>query len=116
MVVYFGTATKPRSRGVLWSIIAPPFIPTTSGKEDESTHGAEANWVRITTLSVFERHAWIESSEAIEDKLLVSLPPDQLAVRLDLRIVGQGLEWTARAIVKVDADDPAKLVIPVTDD
>src|SRR5277367_1220119 len=26
VVVYFGTATKPRSRGVLWSIIAPPFI------------------------------------------------------------------------------------------
>src|ERR1700683_4294011 len=26
VVVYFGTATKRRSRGVLWSIIAPPFI------------------------------------------------------------------------------------------
>ena len=26
MVVYFWTATKHRSRGVSWSIIAPPFI------------------------------------------------------------------------------------------
>src|ERR1700683_1299194 len=26
VVVYFGTATQRRSRGVLWSIIAPPFI------------------------------------------------------------------------------------------
>ena len=26
MVVYFATATNCRSRGVLWSIIAPPFI------------------------------------------------------------------------------------------
>ncbi len=26
MVVYFSTATNRRSRGVLWSIIAPPFI------------------------------------------------------------------------------------------
>ena len=27
MVVYFSTATNRRSRGALWSIIAPPFIP-----------------------------------------------------------------------------------------
>jgi hypothetical protein len=26
VVVYFATATNRRSRGVLWSIIAPPFI------------------------------------------------------------------------------------------
>ena len=26
MVVYFSTATNRRLRGVLWSIIAPPFI------------------------------------------------------------------------------------------
>ena len=31
MLVYFSTATKRCSRGVLWSIIAPPFIPVEDG-------------------------------------------------------------------------------------
>ncbi len=30
VVVYFSTATNRRSRGALWSIIAPPFIRTGS--------------------------------------------------------------------------------------
>ena len=42
MVVYFGTATKPRSRGVLWSIIAPPFIVEVDGRRHEGFGGAHA--------------------------------------------------------------------------
>ena len=33
MVVYFSTATKRRSRGASWSIIAPPFINGISGRQ-----------------------------------------------------------------------------------
>jgi hypothetical protein len=67
--------------------------------------GDQVDWTHITTLSIFKQHAWIESSETIGDKVLVSLPADRLAVRLDFRIVGQRLEWSAKAIVKVNPDE-----------
>jgi hypothetical protein len=61
-------------------------------------------WKRVATLPVFEAHAWIESTETIEDTPLIYLPPEQLAAKLELRIVGQALEWNAKAIVQLGVD------------
>jgi hypothetical protein len=47
VVVYFGTATKRRSRGVLWSIVAPPFISTTTLLR---TPGSELNGTIAPTV------------------------------------------------------------------
>ena len=85
-----------------------------AGQEHQGIEGGEAEWKRITTLSIFEKHGWIESSEIIQDKLLVLLPLDQIAVRLDVRIVGRGLEWGARAIVKVWTEDTEERGASVT--
>jgi len=65
----------------------------------------------VARLSIFESHGWIESSELIEDKLLVPLPLQQIAVRLDVRIVGKGLEWAARTILNVETGDSVRHVI-----
>jgi hypothetical protein len=65
----------------------------------------QPEWVRFATFSVFERHDWIESSEPIEDQLLVVLPPHQIAVKVELRIVARGINWYATTIVKIESTD-----------
>jgi hypothetical protein len=90
-----------RQEGTALRVFCSP-VNSTYEEAGGAFKGGEVVWNRITSLSIFENHGWIESSELIHDKLLVSLPPAQLAVRLDVRIVGQGLEWEAKAIVKVD--------------
>jgi hypothetical protein len=69
----------------------------------QTTPPDEPEWVRVATFGVFEQHGWIESSELIEDQLLVVLPPHQIAAKVELRIVARGINWYARTIVKIDA-------------
>ena len=82
--------------------------PTSATDDAEPSTQASADWKRIVTLSVFEKHGWIESAELIHDQILVAIPADQLALKLELRIVGQGLEWNAKKIVPVIAVEPEK--------
>lgn len=80
--------------------------PTSAIDDAEPSTQASADWKRIGTLSVFEKHGWIESAELIEDQILVAIPDDQLAIKLELRIVGQRLEWNAKTIVPVVSVKP----------
>lgn len=67
----------------------------------QTTPPDEAEWVRVATFPVFEQHGWIESSELIEDQRLVVLPPNQIAAKLELRIVAKGINWYARTILQL---------------
>jgi hypothetical protein len=59
------------------------------------------DWNRLRTVSIFQEHAWIEAGETIQDSLLFVLPPNQTAVKMQVRIVATKLEWSAKAIVDV---------------
>lgn len=61
MVVYFSTATKHRSRGASWSIIAPPFIPEGLGKktrvlDDRKTGPQEVKDLRELAAEIINEH------------------------------------------------------------
>jgi hypothetical protein len=58
-------------------------------------------WNRLRTVSVFQEHAWIEASETIQDSLLFVLPPNQIAVKVQLRVIAKKLEWSAKAVFDV---------------
>jgi hypothetical protein len=73
-------------------------------------------WTRIRTTSVFEKHGWIEASETIEDVVLLALPSNQIALKLQLRIVARQTRWrkkrnawTAETVVDIpnSTDTPA---------
>jgi hypothetical protein len=52
-------------------------------------------------FDVFKDHAWIESSEPIEDQVLVELPDDKAtAYKLTLRVRSGKTWWTAKNIVQ----------------
>lgn len=60
-------------------------------------------WQRLMTLPVFEKHKWIEPGETIADETLISIGAvDGRAVKLELRIVANGIEWNSRAILEPD--------------
>ena len=67
-------------------------------------------WTRTHTLTIFERHGWIEAGECIEDTLFVSLPANVVVVKLDLRIVSKKIEWNATTVI--DSDDVDQSVQP----
>ena len=57
-------------------------------------------WERLDTLSVFEKHAWVEPGETIRDTAaLAARSPDLAAFKLEFRIVSEKLEWMTTAIV-----------------
>ena len=77
------------------------------GSNGETTN---IDWERLDTLSVFEKHAWIEPGEIISDTAaLGTRSADLSAFKLELRVVSEGLEWTATTIVEaVKPCEPAK--------
>ncbi len=59
-------------------------------------------WKREGTFPVFQEHKWIESSETIEDQLLVTLPEGHrhpTTYRVDLWLVSGRSAWKAVGIV-----------------
>jgi hypothetical protein len=84
-------------------------------------------WTRLRTISVFEKHGWIEASETIEDVALLVLPSDQIALKLQLRIVARQTRWrkkrnawTAEAVVDIpetskDAANPESSSTRISD-
>lgn len=71
---------------------------------DNSTETQSVNWNRLTTLSVFEQHQWVETGEVIKEQRLISLPPGHyLAFKLDLRIISKNHQWTDSSIIEVAA-------------
>jgi len=64
---------------------------------------AVVEWKRQITLPVFEKHKWIEPGETISDQTLIALAHnDHSAVKLELRIVSNGIEWNSLTIVEPD--------------
>ena len=62
-----------------------------------------AEWQRAITVGVFEKHGWIEPGETIIDQALVSVAGvGHKAVKLELRLVGDHIEWNALCIIEPD--------------
>jgi hypothetical protein len=54
-------------------------------------------WKREGTFPVFKEHQWIESSETIEDQLLVTLPEGHpWTYRLELWVSSGGIVWKGK--------------------
>lgn len=65
---------------------------------------AVVEWNRQITLSVFEKHRWIEPGETISDQMLIALRDiNHSAIKMELRIVSNGIEWNSLTIVDPDA-------------
>ena len=59
-------------------------------------------WVHRITVEVFTNHRWIEPGETIADQVFIVLAPvGDGAVRLELRIVSEGIEWNSISIVQI---------------
>jgi hypothetical protein len=55
---------------------------------------------RLFTFPVFQHHKWIESGEPISDQRFIPLPPkDQVAIKLELRVVARKISWRAIQII-----------------
>lgn len=58
-------------------------------------------WKWQMTLPVFERHRWIEPGETISDQNLIALRGEHdSAMKLELRIVSNGIEWNSLSIIE----------------
>jgi hypothetical protein len=56
---------------------------------------------RVATISVFEKHGWVEPGELVEEQNIVVLPKDEsIAFQMNLRIVSNGIEWNSVAIIE----------------
>lgn len=55
----------------------------------------------LAIFSAFEAHGWIEPNEVIEDQRFLVMPGDNsAAIRLELRVVSDGIEWNSATIVE----------------
>jgi hypothetical protein len=73
------------------------YLP--SGTDKSVTSTIKQN--RVVTLSVFEKHGWVEPGELIEEQNIVALPKDEsVAFQINLRIVSNGIEWNSVAIIE----------------
>jgi hypothetical protein len=62
--------------------------------------GRNVEWGQLVVLPVFEKHAWIEPGETIKDQMLVRVAvAESTALKLDLRIVANGIEWNESSII-----------------
>jgi hypothetical protein len=70
-------------------------LPT--GRPDRPTI---VEWEQLVVLPVFEKHAWIEPDETIKDQMLIRVDlAESTALKLDLRIVANKIEWNESSIV-----------------
>lgn len=60
-----------------------------------------AGRVKLPGAEVFSEHAWIEPGEQIVDPVVLAIPDptDFVAVRLNLRVVSEGIEWNASCVL-----------------
>jgi hypothetical protein len=71
---------------------------------DELQRGRSARlvkWGRLRTVGVFEEHGWIEAAERIEDSMIFRLPPNQTAIRVEVRVVAKGIQWKSHAVIEI---------------
>ena len=57
-------------------------------------------WLTINIKSIFEDHTGVEPSETIQSSVMVDLPPHLIAIRLEARVVANGIESTANTIIE----------------
>jgi hypothetical protein len=86
VVVYFWTATKRRSRGVSWSIIAPPFII------HDLTPEHRRRLMLVETR--LQYHFELDSDLVVQD-------PDGCAER-SRSFIREQLDWIADVVVHVE--------------
>jgi hypothetical protein len=51
---------------------------------------------RLLTAPIFQKHSWVEPGEEVHDVFIVQLPqrtPDDVAIRLNLRVLSQEWRW-----------------------
>lgn len=78
------------------------ILSYTSSKTKPAPTAVE--WEHLMTLSVFEKHNWIEPGETVIDQTLVEIAgTETIALRLELRIVSSRIEWNAVSIVEPPA-------------
>jgi hypothetical protein len=81
-------------RGTALRIFGCPVV----GKIDM---GVEIPWTRLKTVTIFDTHGWVEAGETIDDMVMILLPRCLVAIKMELRIVANGKQWKARAIIDV---------------
>ena len=59
------------------------------------------DWSELNVKAIFEDHTGVEASETIEDSIMVDLPPHLIAVKLEIRVVANRIESTAKTIIEV---------------
>jgi hypothetical protein len=68
---------------------------------DPAKSDGVAEWQRAITVGVFEKHGWIEPGETIADQALISVAGiGHKAIKIELRLVGSGIEWNALCIIE----------------
>jgi hypothetical protein len=57
---------------------------------------------RLNVVSVFTLHEWIEPGELVDDPFVIPIPDTKtfVALRLNLRVVSEGIAWNGISIVK----------------
>jgi hypothetical protein len=66
---------------------------------------AAVDWTHIGTFPVFKDHGWVESGETITEQAMFVLPAQKhLPVRLELRIVSDGIEFNVMSIATSDKE------------
>ena len=77
----------------------------------DSSPERPVDWNRLTVKSIFEYHAGVEPSETIEDSVMVDLPADLIAVRLEVRVVvsrgllRKNIEFNVNTIIEAPAEE-----------
>jgi hypothetical protein len=82
------------------AIIIDDLVLKTSQEESPKLETEE---ISNGVLEVFKAHGWIEPGEPIEESFLFALPlqSDRVAVRVELRIVSEDIEWNADSIAEL---------------
>jgi hypothetical protein len=77
------------------------LIVSGCARAKDSARERPVDWIESNVKAIFEDHDAVEPSEVIEDSLLIDLPQHLIAVKLEIRVVANGIESTAKAIIEV---------------
>ena len=70
----------------------------------DSASERPVDWFSINVKPVFENHTGVEPSETIENSVMVDLPAHLIAVRLEVRVVVNGIECSVNTILQAPAE------------
>jgi hypothetical protein len=70
--------------------------------------GFPVSWSELTVLAVFEKQQWLEPSEKVTDVLVVKIPSDRAAIKVEIRVITKpkigprNLEWSATTVLELN--------------